>query len=112
MQGDKQMATRRSLITKAERDARKNATPGFAIKIEDDTELGMAILVAEFEGGTYQPIAVVVSINEAKEIAESNMRCRMRELERGGTPACPECYKVWVQGLGGEYVTAKEISSI
>lgn len=106
------MATRRSLITKAERDARKNATPGFAIKIADDTELGLAILVAEFADGTYQPIAVVVSINEAKEIAEGNMRCRMRELERGGEPTCPESYKVWAQGVGGEYATAKEISAV
>ena len=101
------MATRRSL-----RSTPKNATPGFAIKIEDDTELGLAMLVAEFADGTYQPIAVVVSINEAKEIAEGNMRCRMRELERGGEPACPECYQVWAQGLGGEYATAKEISAV
>jgi hypothetical protein len=107
MQGDQQMATRRSL-----RSTPKNATPGFAIKIEDDTELGLAILVAEFADGSYQPIAVVVSINEAKEIAEGNMRCRMRELERGGEPACPECYQVWAQGLGGEYATAKEISAV
>jgi len=101
------MATRRSL-----RSTPRNATPGFAIKIEDDTELGLAILVAEFADGTYQPVAVVVSINEAKEIAEGNMRQRMRELERGGDPACPECYRVWAQGLGGEYTTAKEISAV
>ena len=101
------MATRRSL-----RSAPRNATPGFAIEIKDDTELGMAMLVAEFADGTYQPIATVVSIDEAKEIAESNMRYRMRELERGGAPACPECYKVWAQGLGGEYITAKEISAV
>ena len=101
------MATRRS-----RRTTPKNATPGFAIKIEDDTELGLAMLVAEFADGSYQPIAVVVSINEAKEIAEGNMRQRMRELERGGDPACPECYRVWAQGLGGEYVTAKEIGTV
>ena len=101
------MATRRSPKTTP-----SNATPGFAIKIEDDTELGLAILVAEFADGTYQPIGVVVSINEAKEIVEGNMRCRMRDLERGGEPACPECYKVWAQGLGGEYTTAKEISAV
>jgi hypothetical protein len=107
MQGDKRVATRRSL-----KSTPKSATPSFAIQIKDDTELGLAILVAEFADGTYQPIGVVVSINEAKEIAEGNMRCRMRELERGGEPACPECYKVWAQGLGGEYATAKEISAV
>jgi hypothetical protein len=107
MQGEQQMALKRS-----QRSTPKNATPGFAIKIEDDTELGLAILVAEFADGTYQPIGVVVSINEAKEIAESNMRYRMRELERGGAPACPERYKIWAQGLGGEYITSKEISAV
>jgi hypothetical protein len=105
MQGDQQMARKRSL-----RSTPRNATPGFAIQIKDDTELGLAILVAEFEGGTYQPIAVVVSINEAKGIAEGDMRQRMRDLERGGEPACPECYKVWAQGLGGEYIVAREIA--
>ena len=98
------MATRRSL-----RSAPKNATPGFAIAIKDDTELGMAILVAEFGDGTYQPVGVVVSINEAREIAGSDMRGRMRDLERGGTPACPERYLVWAQGLDGDYITAATI---
>ena len=101
------MALRRSF-----KGTPKNATLGFAIKIEDDTELGLAILVAEFSGGTYQPIAVVVSVNEAKEIADGNMRQRMRDLERGGEPACPECYKVWAQGLGGEYIVAREIATV
>ena len=101
------MATRRSL-----RSTPKNATPGFAIKIEDDTELGLAILTAEFADGSSQPIAVVISINEAKEMVEGNMRQRMRDLDRGGEPACPECYKVWAQGLGGEYAIAKEISAV
>ena len=39
-------------------------TPEFVIEIEDDTELGLAILVAEFGDGNYQPVGVVVSINE------------------------------------------------
>jgi hypothetical protein len=85
---------------------------GFAIPLEPDTELGLAMLIAEDEDGHYEPVAVVASINEAKEIAESNMRYRMRDLERGGAPACPECYKVWAQGLGGEYITAREISAV
>jgi hypothetical protein len=101
MQGDEHMALTRSL-----RSTPKNATPGFAIKIEDDTELGLAILVAEFGDGKYQPIAGVISINEARETAESDMRDRMKDLERGGTPSCPECYKVWAQGIDGEYRTA------
>jgi hypothetical protein len=71
--------------------------------------LGLAILVAEFGDGTYQPIGVVVSSDEAREIAGSDMRGRMRDLERGKTPACPECYMVWAQGIEGENITAARI---
>ena len=85
------------------------ATAGFAIEIKDDTELGMAILVAEFGDGNYEPVAAVVSINEARELAASDMRGRMRRLERGGTPACPEHYIVWAQGMDGDYLQAKTI---
>ncbi|HZT32787.1 MAG TPA: hypothetical protein VE999_01575 [Gemmataceae bacterium] len=86
-----------------------NPTPGFAIEIKDDTELGLAILVAEFAENAYQPIGVVVSINEVREIAESDMRGRMRDLEAGKTPACPEAYVVWAQGLDGDYRVARRI---
>ncbi len=84
-------------------------TPGFAIEIKDDTELGLAILVAEFGENAYQPIGVVVSINEAREIAAGDMRGRMRDLEAGKTPACPEAYAVWAQGLDGDYRVAGRI---
>jgi len=94
MQGDKQMA---------------NAAKEKPIEIKDDTELGLAMLIAEFGEGNYQPVAVVVSINEAREIAESNLRGRMKELERGGEPACPERYVVWVQGHDGSYRQVKEL---
>ena len=103
------MATRRSLITKAERDARKNATPGFAIQITDDTELGLAMLIAEDEDGHSEPVGVVVSINEAREIAAGDMRRRFHEHGRGETPLCPYEYKVWAQGLGGGYCVAATI---
>ena len=88
------------------KQSRTNATPGFAIEIKDDTELGLAMLIADLGGGDYQPIGVVVSINEAREIAESDMRGRMRDLEAGKTPACPETYVVWAQGLDGDYRVA------
>ena len=102
VQGDKQMA-------RTTKQTKTPATPGFAIEIKDDTELGLAILVAEFGDGNYQPVGVVVSINEAREIAASDMRGRMRDLERGKTPACPERYMVWAQGIDGEYITAATI---
>jgi len=88
--------------------ATTNAT--FAIEIKDDTELCLAILVAEFGEGAYQPIGVVVSINEAREIAAGDLRGRMRELEAGKTPACPEAYVVWAQGLDGDYRVARRLN--
>ena len=64
------------------------------IEIKEDANLGIAMLVAEFGEGSYQPVAAVSSINEAREIAASDLRARTTELERGGEPACPERYVV------------------
>jgi hypothetical protein len=77
--------------------------------INDDANLGLAMLIAEFGEGDCQPVAVVVSINEAREIAASDMRARTKELERGGEPACPERYIVWAQGPDGSYRQVREI---
>jgi hypothetical protein len=84
-----------------------NATPGFAIKIKDDTELCGGILIAEIEGSGYEPIGLVISVNEAIEMAQGDMRHRMKQLERGGTPACPEEYVVWARGVDGDCKVAK-----
>ena len=86
-----------------------HATNEKRIEIKDDADLGLAMLIAEFGEGNYHPVAVVVGINEACEIAESNLRARMKELERGGEPACPERYVVWAQGIDGSYREVKEI---
>jgi hypothetical protein len=86
-----------------------NAANEKRIEIKDDANLGLALLIAEFDGGNYQPVAVVVSISEAREIAASNVRARMKQLERGGEPACPERYVVWAQGHDGSYRQVKEI---
>jgi hypothetical protein len=40
-----------------------------------------------------------VNINEGREIVESDLRCRMRHLERGGMPECPERCLVWARGI-------------
>ena len=82
---------------------------GKTIEIKDDINLGIAMLIAEFGECDYQPVAAVVSINEAREIAASDMRSRTKDLERGGEPACPERYVVWVQGPDGSYRQAKQI---
>jgi hypothetical protein len=58
--------------------------------------LGLAILVAVYEGGGYRPVGVAISINEAREIAESH-----RQHYTGPKIAG---YDLWVQGLEGGYV--------
>lgn len=99
------MATKRS-----PRDARENATPGFAIQIKDDTDLGLAILTAEDEEGTSEPVAVVVSINEGREIATGDLAGRQKRLDADEDPGlCPYEYKVWARGLEGDYRVAKII---
>jgi hypothetical protein len=49
-------------------------------------------------------------INEGREIAESDMRRRMRHLERGGRPACPEHYLMWERRINGDYGAVGKIS--
>ena len=86
------------------KQTRTNATPGFAIKITNDTDLGMGMLLANFADGSSEPIGVVACINEARETADSDFLLRTRELERGNSePSCPESYTLWARGLGGEY---------
>ena len=79
---------------------------GFAIQLQPDTQLGLAMLIAEDEEGHYEPVAVASTINEAKELATSDLRGRTRDLDRGGAPMCPYEYKVWAQGVDGDYLVA------
>ena len=92
---------------RTKKNARPEATPGFAIEITKTTDLGIAMLIVEDEDGHYQPVGPVVNVNEAYEIAESNMRAKGNELERGGDPGiCPYAYRVWAAGIDGDYCTA------
>jgi hypothetical protein len=82
----------------------------FAIPFQPDTELGLAMLVAEDEDGNCQPVAVASTINEGKELAASDLRERMRKLERGDEAGiCPTRYKLWARGIDGEYLVAATI---
>jgi hypothetical protein len=86
---------------------------GFAILLQPDTDLGMAMLIAASEDGQHEPVAVVGTINEACEAAKSNLRNRMRRLELGEEPGlCPTLYKVWARGIDGSYRSACEIADI
>ena len=83
---------------------------GFAVPLGPDTALGLAILIAEDEEGNHEPVAVASTISEARELAESDFRNRRRRLERGDDPGlCPHVYKLWAQGVDGNYILAEEI---
>ena len=86
---------------------RAEATPGFAIKILRDTELGIATLIVEDEEGHYEPVNYASTLAEGFEMAKEDLRNRRRLLEIGGDPGvCPWEYKVWARGLGGMMVVA------
>ena len=79
-----------------------DATPGFSIKLEDDTELGRAMLVLEDAEGHYEPVDVVSTINEARELASSHFRSALktRPFFAG------RIYRVWARGFSGAYTVA------
>jgi hypothetical protein len=80
----------------------KDATPGFAIRLTNDTELGGAILVAENSTGKgYRPWAQVISIDEAIEIANNSLKYgeRMNNTD----------LVVWAYGVDGDYNVAARI---
>ena len=68
------------------------------------------MLVAEDEEGGYEPIAVTSTLNEAYELAASDMARRMNQLNQGNDPGlCPARYALWVRGPRGEYANPIEI---
>jgi hypothetical protein len=52
---------------------------------------------------------VVVSISEAREIADSDRRRRMKQNDRGTRQPVPTHYTVWARGLEGTYCIARRI---
>ena len=84
-----------------------DATPGFAIRLTEETELGIAMLIAEDESGGYLPLGTASTIAEARELAEHDLRQRMRRLGQGGEPLCPAAYKLWATGVDGYAVAAE-----
>lgn len=95
----------------SDRNKQRKPTEGFAIRLEEDTELSGAMLIAEDDDGHYEPVGQPISIREAREIAASDMRGRMRHLERDEDAGiCPSLYRVWARGIGGDYKVAIDIS--
>ena len=86
---------------------------GFAIPLQPDTDLGLAVLIAEDDDGRYEPISVVVSIAEGREIALSDLRRRIRLIEREeDVGLCPTRYKVFARGTEGCYILASELEDV
>ncbi len=56
--------------------------------IEETTELGIGMLIAESEDGAYEPVAPVSTIREARDMAREDLRGRMADLEEGGDHRC------------------------
>ena len=90
--------------TKQQRAA---ATPGFAIQILRDTDLGIATLIAEDEEGHYEPVNYASTLAEGFEMAKEDLRNRQRRLEADKDPGlCAWEYKVWARGLEGGMLAA------
>ena len=78
--------------------------------IRPDADLGLAMLIAEDDEGGYEPIAVTSTLNEAYELAASDMARRINQLNRGNEPGfCPARYALWLRGQRGEYANSIEI---
>ena len=85
---------------------------GFAIPLAGDSDLGLAMLIAEDEEGHFEPVANVSTINEAKELAADDLRRRRERLERDEDPGlCPYSYKLWARGTDGGFRVACEIEA-
>ena len=80
----------------------QNKPVGFAIELLPDTELGHAMLIVEDEERHYEPVGIALTIREAKEMAQNDMRSRMDRVDRGEDGVlCPNEYKLWARGLWG-----------
>ncbi|MCC6366837.1 MAG: hypothetical protein IT165_25225 [Bryobacterales bacterium] len=86
------------------------ATPGFAIKLTANTDLGLATLIVEDEDGHYEPLGVVATIGEGRDEARDDWRRRIRQPEHDRL--CPYIYKIWARGLDGEHRVAAEFLAI
>jgi hypothetical protein len=67
-----------------------------------DTDLRLAILMVEDEEGRSEPVCCATTVNEGRELAESDLRVRMLALERGDDAGiCPYEYYLWARDYDG-----------
>jgi hypothetical protein len=93
-------------ITKSQKQS------GFAIATTDTTDLSLAMLIAESEEGAYEPLAVVSTLAEAREIAQCDFRGRMPAPDNDGSRLCPVAYKIWARGIDGDHRIAGVIDAL
>jgi hypothetical protein len=74
-----------------------------------DVDLAVGVLIAEDAARDYEVVEPVSTINEAIELARHDFARRLKDLERGGEPMCPEIYKVWSRDYDGRYALVYEI---
>ncbi len=105
-------ARERAMNVTAMTTEKHTSNNGFSAPLENDTDLGLALLIVEDEQGHYQPVANVSTINEAKELAADDLRRRCERLERDEDPGlCPYAYRLWARGTDGEFRAACEIEA-
>ncbi len=70
--------------------------------VDESRELGFgSLLVAEDEEGGYEPVALVSTLREARELAAEDFRTRLADVENGESPLCPDRYAIWVRRSAG-----------
>ena len=70
--------------------------------IDESAELGFGtLLVAEDEEGGYEPVALVSTLREARELAAEDFRSRLADVENGKDTLCPARYATWVRRSAG-----------
>ena len=70
--------------------------------VDENVELGFgSLLVAEDEEGGYEPVALVSTLREARELAAEDFRSRLADVENGESPLCPDRYAIWVRRSAG-----------
>jgi hypothetical protein len=82
---------------------------GFA-PLYEESDLGLAMLIVESAAGHYQPVSVVGTVSEARELIEEDLRHRTNQLELGEESLWPERYLIWARNLAGYYQVASEIT--
>ncbi len=66
------------------------------------------MLIVEDEEGHYEPLTTASTIKKGKEMAQHDLRFRLKclEKERRNPGLCPYIYKLWSGGLGGVHQVA------